>query len=234
MTGDDQIGFERKKAVVRLAPCGDGGGIVLAEPQEHLVVDQIASEQRLDRGSPQGSGVDVITLYGAEHFELFAFEHDRVAGHRFGRAGMARRIDAENGIPALHLERQRAPDVSHHDRVRHDLGIGECILQHFHREKVIGMVMGDKDGREVLAAVEYHRDNAMGVGAGKRGIDEDRILLALDQRDIGKQRALAGAQGFDGKRFVLRLRGGREQGRGECQNGFPDHHAMPDFPGARI
>ena len=71
-----------------------------------------------------------------------------------------------------------------HRRCADDRRVGENFVQHFRAEIVIRIGLTDDNGFELFSAVQYISRDAVGVAAGKAGVEQDGFLLAADQGGV--------------------------------------------------
>ena len=187
MARHDHCGMERRNAVERRGPAPTRGRVGLGSPHVDPAVEDVSRHDRLERRNPHEGVHGIIALDRADDLELLTLERDGVAGER--RRNHRCRCDrvAVERLPLCDLGLPGPLDAGDSARQRHKSRSGKRLLDHFETEVVIGMVMGDVDGREILAAGADRCDDAARVGAGEGGVDQDGIARAGDQGRVHEE-----------------------------------------------
>ena len=86
-----------------------------------------------------------------------------------------------DGLPGLELALVGGLDVLDHQWGGDDLGVGERVGDDLGAPVEVGVGVADEDLGQGLAGVEDLGDQAVAVGAGEPGVDQECLLLAGDQ-----------------------------------------------------
>jgi hypothetical protein len=115
----------------------------------------------------------------ALELEAVAFEGD-VAGERGEVDQAGRQVRAEGG-PCLELALVGVLDVLDDVRGGDERRVGEGVGDDLGAEVEVRVAVADEDGRQPLAGVQDLGDQAVAVGAGESGVDEQRLVCAGDE-----------------------------------------------------
>ena len=101
-----------------------------------------------------------------------------------GTIGCCGNLTREDRVPEPHQLRTELPPCFGNDGRRGDgPGVGERVEDRVQAKEVIAMAVGDVDRREVLSGRPDPVHDPPRVLGGEQGVDQDRVMLAADQRD---------------------------------------------------
>ena len=179
MAGDGEGRVQGGHLVEQLDPRGavfGRGGV--GDPDVLVLEQQDPADDRPVLGLPQ------VVAVGQSGVAALEVEHVALEGDVAGQLGQVDQsggaVDAD-GLPGLELALVGGLDVLDHQWGGDDLGVGEGVGDDLGAPVEVGVGVADEDLGQGLAGVEDLGDQAVAVGAGEAGVDQERLLLAGDQ-----------------------------------------------------
>jgi hypothetical protein len=115
----------------------------------------------------------------AAEFEAVAFQGE-VAGQRGQPDQAGGQVGAE-GRPGLQLALVGPLDVLDRLRGADEGRVRERVGHDLRAEVEVGVAVADEDAGQPLAGVQDRGNQAMAVGTGEAGVDQQRVALATDE-----------------------------------------------------